>query len=270
MGYKTKLGFIGAGNMAEALSRGVIRAGVLLKEEIIASDVREARRHYFQKEIGVEVTDANADVARSSETILFAVKPQNMAEALEEVGQLFKKDQFIISIAAGISTAFIESHLKEEVAVVRSMPNTPMLIGQGMVAVAPGKWASRAHLAQARKLFESAARVIEVEEELIDAVTAVSGSGPAYFFYLIEAMVEAAVSEGLSPEDALTLASETALGAARLLIETGGAPEELRRNVTSPGGTTEAAIRSMEKDGVKQRIVAAIQAAARRSRELGK
>ena len=270
MAYNMKLGFIGAGNMAEALCKGVIAGGVFPKEEIIASDISEARRNYFKEQLGVSVSPSNEEVVKSSRTVLFAVKPQNMAEVLEEVGSLFKKDQLIISIAAGISSAFIEKYLKDEVPVIRSMPNTPVLVGAGMVAIAAGRWAGPEHLNQARRLFESAAEVIEIEEKLIDAVTAVSGSGPAYFFYLIEAMVEAGISEGLSREDAVTLASHTAYGAAKLLLETGEAPEELRRKVTSPGGTTFEAISSMENDNVKRNIIKAVKAAAQRSRKLGK
>jgi len=265
-----KLGFIGAGNMAEALCKGVIAGEVFPKEKIIASDISGPRRDYFRQRLGVSVTPSNEETVKSSRTVLFAVKPQNMADVLKEVGPLFRKDQLVISIAAGISSAFIEGYLEEEVPVIRSMPNTPVLVGSGMVAIAPGRWTAPEHLDQARRLFESAARVIEVEEKLIDAVTALSGSGPAYFFYLIEAMVEAGISEGLSKGDALTLASQTAYGAAKLLLETRRPPDELRRKVTSPGGTTFEAITSMEKDGVKENIIKAVKAAARRSRELGR
>jgi len=265
-----RLGFIGAGNMAEALCRGIISSGVLQENEIIAADVSSARRDHFGRKFRVAVTADNEEVVKESQTVIFAVKPQNMPEVLEQVGPLFAAEQLIISIAAGISTAFIEKFLKEETPVIRAMPNTPMLVGSGMAAIARGKHAREQDSAAARRLLESAAAVIEVEENLIDAVTALSGSGPAYFFYLIEAMIEAGVSEGLSPEDALKLAGRTCLGAAKLLLESGESPQELRRKVTSPGGTTSAAISSMEGDKVRAAVVKAVKAAAARSRELGK
>lgn len=265
-----RLGFIGAGNMAEALCKGVIRAGVLPEEEIIAGDVSAARRDYFARKLRVAVTADNEEVVKKCPIVLFAVKPQNMPDVLQALGPLFAKEQLVISIAAGISTAFIEKFLKENTPVVRAMPNTPVLVGAGMVAISPGTHAGAQDCAAARRLFESAAGVIEVEEKLIDAVTALSGSGPAYFFYLIEAMVEAGVSEGLSYEEALKLAGSTCLGSAKLLLESGEKPDELRKKVTSPAGTTFAAISSMEADKVKAAIIKAVRSAAARSRELGK
>jgi pyrroline-5-carboxylate reductase len=177
----------------------------------------------------------------------------------------------VVSIAAGISTRFIETHLgaRAKWRVIRTMPNTPMLVGEGMVAMSPGSNATAADLAAARRIFESAATVIEVEEDKLDAVTAISGSGPAYFFFLVEQMIKAGVEMGLTPDQARTLASTTASGAAKMLLSSGDSPEELRRKVTSPNGTTHAAITHMQQAGWPDITVAALHAACRRSKELG-
>jgi pyrroline-5-carboxylate reductase len=204
--------------------------------------------------------------------VLLSVKPQQMAEMLAGLGGAMRPDCLVISIAAGISTGYIERHLGGGRAwrVVRTMPTTPMLVGEGMAALAPGKHATPADLADARRLFESAASVVEVTEDKLDAVTALSGSGPAYVFYLVEHMIRAGVELGLTPEQARQLATRTALGASKMLATSADSPEELRRKVTSPGGTTQAAITHMEKSGVGPAVVAAIKAAEHRSRELGR
>jgi pyrroline-5-carboxylate reductase len=182
-----------------------------------------------------------------------------------------RPDCLVISIAAGISTSYIERHLGEgrPWRVVRAMPNTPMLVGEGMAALAPGRHATTKDLTDARQLFESAGAVVEVTEDKLDAVTALSGSGPAYVFYLVEHMIRAGVELGLTSQQARQLAMRTALGASRMLVTSPDSPEELRRKVTSPGGTTQAAITRMEKAGVGAAVVDAIKAADKRSRELG-
>ncbi len=204
--------------------------------------------------------------------VLLSVKPQQMDAVLDRIGLVMHPDTLLISIAAGISTGHIAKILGggRRWRVVRAMPNTPMLAGAGMVAIARGVHATEGDLFTARRLFESAAAVIEVPEEKIDAVTAVSGSGPAYFFYLVEQMIRAGVELGLTPDEARRLAAQTALGAAKMLTSGEESPEELRRKVTSPNGTTHAAITHLDSSGVGAAIVQAVHAAARRSRELGK
>ncbi len=263
-----RIGFLGAGNMAEALARGLLSGGVA-PSGLIASDLAEARRAYFVRELGVETTNDNRAVVAKSDVVVFAVKPQNMAAVLAIIapppaGKLF------ISICAGVSTGFIERQLSSSPRVVRAMPNTPMLVGEGAAAIARGAFATDDDLATTREIFETAAKVIVVQESMMDAVTAVSGSGPAYFFYLAEAMVEAGVKLGLPREAALALARQTALGAGKLLAVSEDTPELLRRKVTSPGGTTFAAISRMEDANLKAAIVAALEAAAAKSRELGR
>jgi len=267
-----ELGILGAGNMAEAIARGVLTASVFTPNQIIASDVSEARRELFSSALGIRAIVSSDDVARQSKVILLSVKPQQMADVLAGLGRVMDERTLVISIAAGISASFIETNLGhgKPWRVIRTMPNTPMLVGQGMVALSAGTHATPEDLKRARTIFESAASVIQVPEAQIDAVTAVSGSGPAYFFLLVEQMIQAGVELGLSEADARLLASQTALGSATMLMTSTDTPQELRRKVTSPGGTTHAAVTTMQSKGVPEAIVQAIHAAAARSRELGK
>ena len=266
------LGIIGAGNMAEAIARGVIRSALFRPDQIIAADVSPARRQLFSEQLGIKAVESNADAARYARTLLLSVKPQQMADALSTTGAAMRPDALIISIAAGTTIAFIERGLagRDTPRVIRAMPNTPMLVGEGMTALAAGPNATPDDLRRARKIFESAGAVIEVDESLINAVTALSGSGPAYFFYLAEHMIAAGEKLGLTREQARTLAARTALGAAKMLAESPDTPQELRRKVTSPGGTTEAAIRHMEAHGMPAVVRDAILAAERRGAELSK
>jgi pyrroline-5-carboxylate reductase len=266
-----ELAIIGAGNMAEAITRGVLRARLLSESEIVASDVSEARRSLFQNELGIRAVPENAAAVREARTVLLSVKPQQMAAVLGEIGRHAGGEALFVSIAAGVSSASIERHLGQgrDWRVVRTMPNTPMLVGEGMVAVSAGRHATAEDLARARRLFEAAATVIELPEDKLDAVTALSGSGPAYFFFLVEQMVRAGVELGLTREQAHTLATRTALGAAKMLTTSTDSPEELRRKVTSPSGTTQAAIETMQARQVPEGIVAAVIRAAERSKELG-
>jgi pyrroline-5-carboxylate reductase len=267
-----QLGILGAGNMAEAIASGVIRAGLLRADQILASDVSAERRAAFTKATGIPTTSNNVEVARDTATLLLSVKPQHMAGLLKEVADVLSPSALIVSIAAGIGSRFIESQLGPHAKwrVIRTMPNTPMLIGEGMVALARGQNATEQDAVFTRKLFESAAEVIDVEESQIDAVTAVSGSGPAYFFYLVEQMIAAGTELGLSDTQSRTLAIKTALGAARMLATSPETPQELRRRVTSPGGTTQAAISVMEANQWGPTTIQALKAAAHRGRELGK
>jgi pyrroline-5-carboxylate reductase len=259
--------------MAEALARGVISRGLLEPAQIIAADVSPQRREAFSTQLGIRAVSDNLEAARTSKLLLLSVKPQQMAEALSGIGSVIRPpDALVISIAAGITTRFIAQHLGagQPWRIVRSMPNTPMILGQGMVAISRGASASAEDAAAARRLFEVAAAVIEVSEELLDAVTAVSGSGPAYFFYLVEQLIAAGTSLGLTPADAEVLARTTALGAARMLVELTDSPQQLRANVTSPGGTTQAALAHLDECNWPAITRQAIEAAARRSRELGR
>lgn len=268
-----RLGFLGAGNMAEAIAAAAIRKQVLAPGQMIASDPSEARRALFAK-MGVAVAPDNRAVIEGSEQVLVAVKPQVMAQAAADLGAAGRPGQVIISIMAGVSTRKLAAAIVEGASslaqprIVRVMPNTPLMAGQGMAGVCLGPHARAGDEALTLQLFGAGGKVVVVEEAKIDAITAVSGSGPAYVFYLAEAMERAAKELGLAGE-ATQLVRQTILGAATLLAESSDSAAELRRKVTSPGGTTEAAIRHFDGNKSTEVIVNAIKAAEKRSRELG-
>lgn len=253
--------------MAEAIVRAVLAKGLARPEQIWAADPAAARRELF-KGLGVNVTEDNAAVAGKVKTLLLCCKPQQMGAALPSVREALAKDVLVISIAAGTSIAAIGKGLGEGRKVIRVMPNTPLMAGAGMSALAAGAGVSRAELATARAIFESAGKVVEVPEELMDAVTAVSGSGPAYYFLMTEQLTKAAIELGLEPATADLLARQTALGSALMLTQSADSPAELRRKVTSPGGTTQAAIETMEAGKLSDVFRAGVAAAERRGREL--
>jgi pyrroline-5-carboxylate reductase len=265
-----ELAIIGAGNMAEAIVRGVLRAGLFDSTQMAAVDVSRQRRELFEQQLQVRCSEQMEPVVQQARRILLSVKPQQMGEVLPAVGTAAVGDPLIISIAAGTRTGFIEQHLggNRKWRVVRTMPNTPMLVGLGVVGIAPGSHATAADLDDVSRIFASSATVVQVTEDKLDAVTAVSGSGPAYFFYMVEHMIQAGIELGLTPEQAHTLATGTAQGAAAMLVTSDNPPAELRRKVTSPGGTTEAATRHLEREDWGETLKNAIKAAERRSREL--
>ncbi len=265
------LGIIGAGNMAEAIVRGAIDRGELTAKQLIAADPAESRRAVFER-LGVRTTEDNAAVVAEAQRILLAVKPQSLDQIAPTLQKIDAAAAPVISIMAGISTARLARAMAadaDRARLVRVMPNTPLLVGLGMAGIAGGPGARPEDLAFTERLFRSAGRVVRVDESQMDAITAVSGSGPAYLYYLAEAMVEAAGRLGLDAEQSGLLVEQTLLGAATLLREADEPPAELRRRVSSPGGTTEAAINQLEGDRVREHLVAAIERAAQRSAELG-
>jgi pyrroline-5-carboxylate reductase len=279
-GYKAKTGvrmatlkqlaFIGGGNMAEALLRGILASNRMPPDAILATDVREERLAFLQATYGIGVSADNVDAARQAETILLAVKPQVMGRVLEALKDTVGEKHLVISIAAGISTAAIAEHFPHPVRVIRVMPNTPALVLEGVSAVTRGRYAAPQDLETARRLFEAVGKVVVVDESLMDAVTGLSGSGPAYVFLVIEALADAGVKVGLPRDVALALAAQTVRGSARLVLETGKHPGELKDMVTSPGGTTIAGLHALEQGAVRAALVNAVEAATRRSQELGK
>jgi pyrroline-5-carboxylate reductase len=265
-----ELGFLGAGNMAEAIARGILRANLFAPDEMIAADPDPQRRRLFAEDLGIRAVEANEEVVQETSTVLVAVKPQQFDKAIAPIGSLLGPESLLVSICAGISTRHIEEITATGTRVVRAMPNTPMVVGRGIAAVCPGARATEDDLQAAERILGAAAEVLRVPEPLMDAVTAVSGSGPAYFFYLAELLADAAVEVGLSEEDARRLARVTFEGAARLLAESGEEPEALRAKVTSPGGTTEAALRTFDALGLRKMVLEAVKAACDRGRELGR
>jgi pyrroline-5-carboxylate reductase len=264
-----ELGVIGAGNMAEALLRGVTASGFIPAGAIVAADPSAERRELLSGKLAVTCVADNA-AAAACPRVLLAVKPQVMAEVLAAVAPTVRPDALVISIAAGVTTTMLDNRLGGRGRIVRVMPNTPMLVGAGISAVAAGPRAGDDDVAWTCDLFATSGEVVRVGEEMMDAVTAVSGSGPAYFFYLVEAMIAAGLAEGLDERTAARLAGHTCLGAGRLLADTGESAAALRARVTSPGGTTQRAVETMDAAGAKDILVRAVRAAAARARELGK
>jgi pyrroline-5-carboxylate reductase len=263
-----ELGIIGAGQMAEAVVRGAVRAGVLKAKAILAADPSTERRRAFES-LGVACAADNA-AAAACPRVLLAVKPQVMPSVLIEIAQAARADVMVISIAAGVTAAAIDKALGGRGRIIRVMPNTPILVGYGASAIAAGPRATEADLKWTENLFAAGGLVCRVAENLMDAVTAVSGSGPAYFFYLVEAMIAAGVAEGLDEKTARALAAATCTGAGQMLTQTGEQPQALRVKVSSRGGTTQQAIQKLDTAGTMDNLIAAVRAAAARSRELGK
>ncbi len=266
--HQARISFLGAGTMTEALITGLMRHGEVAARSLYVTDVREERVAFFRVAHGVEGASGNAEAVRRANVVVLAVKPQNLDDVLEIIKIAVKPEHLIVSIIAGVTTRRIEAALGENIRVVRAMPNTPALIGAGVAAICRGRHATDADLDLAQALLAASGSVVRVEEKNMDAITAVSGSGPAYVFYLMEAMREAAKRMGLDDEIVDEIIPATALGAARMVIETEEPPEELRARVTSKGGTTAAAIQAMNDHKVFDALVEAVLAAQRRSKEL--
>ncbi|MGN6782620.1 MAG: pyrroline-5-carboxylate reductase [Marmoricola sp.] len=257
---------IGAGVMGETLLSGLLRAGTPA-EQLLVCEKRAERGIELSDRYGVRVL-ADAAAVAGADTVVLVVKPQDMSDVLAEVGPHLAKGQLLVSLAAGTTTAFIEQHLPEGIAVVRVMPNTPALVDEGMAAISAGTHCDEHHLLRAEELLRATGRVVRVPEKQQDAVTAISGSGPAYLFFVVEAMIEAGVHLGLPRTTATELVVQTVVGSAKLLRETGEHPTVLRERVTSPGGTTAAAIRALEDHKVRAAFLTAMEAARDRSRAL--
>lgn len=266
---ESKVVFIGAGNMAEAIVSGMVAGNFCAPEKIIMTDVRPERLADLENEYGVSTSTDNR-VVKNAEIVVLAVKPQMMIDVLKGIAPVLRRETLVISIAAGITAVKIEASLGGKHRVIRVMPNTPALVGQGASAIAAGTNADEADLEVAEAILGCVGLTVRVKESDLDAVTALSGSGPAYVFYLIEGMLAAAEKMGLDKETARKLALKTVAGAARLMEDSGEDAAALRAKVTSKGGTTEAAVRSLDEAGVKDAIVQALLAAQTRSVELSK
>ena len=257
---------LGAGVMGETLLSGLVRAGRRV-DNLLVGEKRPERARELEERYGVATT-SNVEAARKADTVAIVVKPQDMNDLLEEIAPVLRPGQLLVSLAAGITTGFIESRVPDGVAVVRVMPNTPALVDEGMAAIAPGSHCDDEHLTIAEDLMASTGKVMRIPERQMDAVTAISGSGPAYLFFVVESMIEAGVHLGLPKATATELVVQTVVGSAHMLRETGTHPVVLREQVTSPGGTTAAALRELEIHKVRAAFLAAIEAARDRSRAL--
>jgi pyrroline-5-carboxylate reductase len=265
---KKSIGFVGAGNMAEAMIRGLLRGKVFAPGQVTASAPREERRRELSEKYSIHMTQENREAAAQSIVVL-SVKPQILSRVLDEISDSIRAESLVISIAAGVPVAAIQAKLRKGTRVVRAMPNTPALVDAGATAIAGGEHAQESDLEDAKKIFDAVGLTVVLDETLLDAVTGLSGSGPAYVFLILEALSDAGVKVGLSRRTSQLLAAQTLLGSAKLLLETNEHPGKLKDMVTSPGGTAITGLHTLEHGGVRTTLMNAVEAATRRSRELG-
>jgi pyrroline-5-carboxylate reductase len=264
-----KIGIVGSGNMGEALISGLVQSRSSTPENIICSDIRKDKLKAVKEAYGVVTTGNNLTVVSTSEIVIYAVKPQIMAAVLRETADSLDMTKLVISIAAGVPLAAIESCLNKDLRLIRVMPNIPASVKEGAAAIAPGKHVLKDDLKIAKAIFDSVGKSAIIEEELMDAITGLSGSGPAYIFLIVDALADAGVKMGLSREDALFLSTQTVLGAAKILMETQEHPGRLKDRVTSPGGTAIAGLHTLEEGGLRTTLINAVEVATKRSKELG-
>ncbi|HEY2081369.1 MAG TPA: pyrroline-5-carboxylate reductase [Verrucomicrobiae bacterium] len=269
MASKLTIGFLGAGKMATALAKGFIRTGLVTPNQVIASDVSEAARAAFAKETAAKTTASNPEVAKFAQVLILAVKPDQVGGALGEIRDDFSEKHLLISIAAGVTLAKLEASLGADARIIRVMPNTPALVGSSATGFALGKSAAGPDAEIATKLFSSVGVAFQVKESLLDAVTGLSGSGPAYVYLFIEALSDGGVAAGLPRDVATKLAAQTVLGAAKMVLETGQHPGALKDMVTSPGGTTIEGLHELEKGKLRGTVMSAVRSATEKSKKLG-
>jgi len=265
-----KICFIGTGNMGEALVSGLVCSEATNTDNIICTDINEAKLETIASKYKVRTTTDNVEAIKKSDIVIYAVKPQILASILKETAASLDMSKLIISIAAGVPLAAIESSLNKDLRLIRVMPNIAAFVKESATAIAAGKNASQDDIDLAKAIFDSVGNSVFIEENvLMDAITGLSGSGPAYIFLIVDALADAGVKMGLSRDDALFLSSQTVLGAAKLLMDTKEHPGQLKDRVTSPGGTAIAGIHTLEKGGLRTTLINAVEAATTRSRELG-
>jgi len=265
-----KIGFIGSGNMGEAMIGGLIDSGASKPENIICSDVREDLLQEMETKFGVRTNTSNTAVATEADIVILAIKPQIMVPVLQEVKACLDMSKLVISIAAGVPLVAIESCLDKKLRLIRVMPNVAVAVREGAAAIAAGDHTLKEDIDLAMAIFNSVGKCVFLKENnLMDAITGLSGSGPAYIFMIVDALADAGVRVGLHRKDALLLASQTILGAAKMLLETGEHPGQLKDSVTSPGGTAIAGLHTLEKGGLRTTLINAVEAATQRSGELG-
>jgi pyrroline-5-carboxylate reductase len=269
MALGKKIAFLGTGNMAEALVKGLLRAGAATPAELVCAEPREERRKEIAARYGVRSVASNREAVAGADVVVLSVKPQVVDAVLDEISPAIDAGKLVVSIAAGVTLAAIAGRLPAGTRIVRTMPNTPALVGAGAAALSAGPHANAADLDLAKRLFEAVGTATVVPEPLLDAVTGLSGSGPAFVYLFIEALADGGVKSGLARAEALQLAAQTVMGAAKLVLESGEHPGRLKDQVTSPAGTTIAGVHALEKAGFRGAVVDAVEAATRRARELG-
>lgn len=264
-----EISFLGSGNMSEAIIKGVLSAGIFKAETLFASDVSEDRLHFLQKTYGIRTTTSNREAVREGKLILLGVKPLIADAVLSEIKTALK-EKCLVSVAAGISISRLAAGLAREAKIIRAMPNAPALVQSGVTVLAPSKGVNKTLLAQVTQIFDAIGKTWILEEKYLDVVTGLSGSGPAFVFLIIEALADGGVKGGLPRDVALSLASQTVAGAAKMVLQTGDAPARLKDFVASPGGTTIYGLHRLEEGGVRAALIAAVDAATERSKKLGK
>jgi pyrroline-5-carboxylate reductase len=268
-GKPRTVGFLGAGNMAEALIKGLLHAGTFTPEHVTASDVKTDRLKYLHTTHGIKTTTDNHELVRTSDLLVIAVKPQVVDKALTTIGAEVLPHTLVVSVAAGVPLEAIEARLPVNARVVRAMPNTPATVLAGATAISAGTHATEEDMEAAREMFEAVGRVVVLDETSLDAVTGLSGSGPAYVMLIIEALADGGVKVGLHRDTALLLAAQTVYGSAKLLLETGEHPGRLKDMVTSPGGTAIAGLHTLESGALRKTLMDAVETASARAAELG-
>ena len=264
------IGFIGGGNMAEALIRGLVKGNHLPAQHVLVSGPRRERLEELHAKYAIETTTDNKALVERCNLVVLSVKPQILDKVLREIGDRLKSGTLVISIAAGVDTATIEEAVADGVRVIRAMPNTPALVGAGATAISAGKHASAEDLATARAMFDAVGITVELDESHLDAVTGLSGSGPAYIFLILEALADAGVKVGLARRNAQRLAAQTVMGSAKMLLDLDAHPGVLKDMVTSPGGTAIAGLHTLEEGGLRTTLINAVETATKRARELGR
>lgn len=263
-----RLAVLGAGKLGETLIKGLIEASVISPGNITVTAGHQPRLDYMRERFGVSSTLSNREAAASADVIILSVKPQTVSRILEEVGDALRRDQLLISVAASVSTAFIEKHLNDPIPVIRAMPNTPSLVNKGMTGIAAGTNAARQHLDLGRFIFEAVGRCVVVDEKYMDAITGLSASGPAFVYIIIESLAEAGVKVGLPRDIATELAAQTVVGAGSMVLETSEHPAKLKDMVTTPAGCTIDGILELEEGGLRVTLIKAVVRATQRAKEL--
>ncbi len=269
MPQNKKIGFIGAGVMGKAIIGGLIESGFVKKENIFASEINQELANKVSNELGIIASTDNKKISSDSDILFICTKPFIIKNILEEIKNNINEKTLIISIAAGVSSETIENCINKPVPVIRTMPNTPVLVKEGMVALCRGKHVTDEHIKLAQGLFEQIGKCIEVPEKLINAVTGISGSGPAFMYLIIDALADGGVKKGLPKKTAIEMAAQTALGAAKMVLETGKHPAVLKDEVTTPGGTTIAGLMTMEERGVRSALARTVQNTVEMADKLG-
>lgn len=265
-----QIGFIGCGNMAQAMMGGIITSKLTVAQNVIASDPNEANLNTMQNKYNIKTTQNNKEVAQNSDILILAVKPNMYINVISEIKDFVKDNVIVVTIAAGVALEVVEKAFEREIKIIRTMPNTPALVGEGMAALCYNKFITEEDLSPVGKIFESFGKVEIIEEKLIDAVTAISGSSPAYVYMFIEALADGGVLQGIPRDKAYKFAAQAVLGSAKMVLESGEHPGSLKDKVCSPGGTTIEAVYDLEKNNFRGAVISAVEVCTEKAKKMSK